>query len=187
MSVIYLELAGLNIKDTPDTFQSGNWDGYPPSQIPQAFQVSPTAGYGGTWGGIQDVNVPQFTMIPYTGYDTNFGATSEAFVAAFKTIPYSGYNTNFAGTSYINVSEFPTTDIDSVIEYPKTQFVYFKLKGYNPITQNYENWIIKEDITSRPELFDPGRNPPSVDKDVYRKPPSGDALVNITIVARWIQ
>lgn len=188
MSVIFLELAGLNIQDTPDLFPSSHWDGYAPNPLPQAFSQGTAFGLGNTWGALTLIPaINQLTNIPYIGYDTNFGASIEPVVIPFKSIPYIGYNTNFAATPYNNVSEFTQVDLDSVIEYPKAQFVYIKLKGFNPNTQTYENWVIKEDITSRPELFDPGRHPPTVERDVYRAPPSGHALVNITIIARWIQ
>lgn len=188
MSVIYLELANVNIQDTSmNTYSSGRWDGYADNPIPENFAQGSTAGYGGTWGGIQSVNVPPFGIIPYIGYDTNFAASAEPIVILFVNGKYTGYDTNFAAVPASLAPQFPVTDVDSVSEYPKTQFVYFKLKGYNPNTHSYENWIIKEDITTRPEEFNPGAHNPSIERDVYRQPPSGDALVNITIVARWIQ
>ncbi len=188
MTVVYLELAGLNIHDSPDSFPVAHWDGYTPSLIPQAFSQGTANGTNASWGDtVLTGTLNSLTNIPYIGYTTNFAASNEARFVTFSSVPYIGYNTNFGGTFYNNVSEVPTTDIDSVIEYPKTQFVYFKLKGYNPNTHSYEVWIIEEDITSRPELFDPGRHVPSVERDLFKGPPSGHALVNITIVARWIQ
>jgi hypothetical protein len=188
MSVIYLELAGTNIQDTQDLFPLGHWDGYNNSPIPQAFSQGIALGLGNTWGGLAlTTTVNSITNFPYIGYTTNFAASNEPVVEKFINGSYVGYTTNFGGSAYNNTSEFTNTDIDSVIDYPKAQFVYFKLKGFNPNTQTYENWIIKEDITSRPELFDPGRNPPTRDLGVFTTPPSGHALVNIVIVARWIQ
>lgn len=188
MSVIYLELAGLNINDTQDLFPHGHWDGYAPSPLPQAFSQGISFNIANTWGGlILTTTLNSLTNIPYIGYTTNFAGSIKNLASEIINGNYSGYTTNFAGLPYNNVLSVPITDINSVIEFPKTQFAYFKLKGFNPNTQSYEAWIIQEDITSRPELFDPGRNPPSIDFDINRKPPSGHALVNITIVARWIQ
>lgn len=188
MSVIYLELAGLNIQDTTDLFPHGHWDGYAPNPIPQAFSQGISFNIANTWGcQIMNTTLNSLTNIPYIGYTTNFAGSIDSIISQFINGNYVGFTTNFAGLAYNNVMEIPVTDIDSVIEFPKTQFVYFKLKGFNPNTQTYENWIIQEDITSRPELFDPGRHPPTRDLGVSTTPPSGHALVNITIVARWIQ
>jgi hypothetical protein len=187
MTVVYLELAGLNIQDTQEFFPVGHWDGYVPTLIPQAFQQGIFVGTSENWTGVQVTNGNLISNIPYQGYTTNWNGFSETTPPHYQNIPYIGYTTNFGAAPENIVSQFNNVDLNSVIEYPKTQFVYFKLKGYNPQTLSYENWIVKEDITSRPELYDPGRNPPNVERDVFKTPPSGHALVNITIVARWIQ
>lgn len=188
MSVAFLELIGLNIQDGSDLFfTTSHWDGYAPAPLPQAFSQGSALGLASTWGGLAlTTTTNSLTNVPYIGYDTNFQAVPQA-MQTFSVVGYAGYTTNFAGLPYNNTGNVPVTDYDSVIEYPKNQFVYIKLKGFNPSSQTYENWIIKEDITSRPELFDPGRHPPTTDYGVYRAPPSGHALVNITIIARWIQ
>ena len=188
MSVVYLELAGINISDTKDLFPVGYWDGYAPSPILQSFAQGTPLTQANTWGGlVLTTTLNSLTNIPYIGYTTNFAGSIKNLSSEFINGNYVGFTTNFAGLPYNNVLSVPVTDINSVIEYPKTQFVYFKLKGFNTNTHTYEAWTIKEDITSRPELFDPGRNPPTRDLGVNTTPPSGHALVNITIVARWIQ
>ena len=184
MTLVYLELAGLNIQDNTDLFPVGHWDGYGPP-VPQAFSQGTGVGLGNTWGGAV-VTPVLFQVAAYAGYTTNWGGFIETGPPPFTSVAYSGYTTNFGGARDTS-PPYTNIDLDSVIEYPKTQFIYFKMKGYNTNTQTYENWVIKEDITSRPELFDPGRNPPSVERDLYKTAPSGHALVNITIVARWIQ
>lgn len=186
MTLVYLELAGLNIQDTPDIFPVGHWDGYAPP-LPQAFSQGTPVGNNATWGGTILPLGFRFLTVPYAGYTTNYGATPEPVFVPFQAIPYVGYTTNYGGKFAVPTDMATTIDLNSVIEFPKTQFIYYKLKGFNTTTHAYEIWVIKEDITSRPELFDPGRAPPTIERDVFRVPPTGDALVNITIVARWIQ
>jgi hypothetical protein len=101
-----------------------------------------------------------------------------------------GYGINYGGiiadpTSLINNPYF--VDNQQYITWPKDQQIYYKLVGYNTQTQLFETWIITEEIIPRPELFDPTRNPPSIDYNVYFAPPSGNKLSNIKIVGRWIQ
>ncbi len=71
--------------------------------------------------------------------------------------------------------------------WPKDQFIYYKLVGYNTNTQTFETWIVIENIVNRPETFDPTGSFPNVDNGIFFTPPSGNPLVNVKIVGRWIQ
>jgi hypothetical protein len=187
MSTVYQGLSGLSIQDSSDIYTGSHWDGYFPNPVPQAFlQGTPNAS-NQNWGGVILAVPTGLNNIPYIGYDTNFTAMVEPIFVPFKNIPYIGFTTNFAGTQYNNVLSVPNVDLDSVIGNPKPKLIYYKLKGYNPLTQLYETWIEIEDITSRPEQFNPGNHFPTRERDVYQFAPSNDALVNIVIVGRWIQ
>lgn len=187
MALVQIDLATLNMSNVPESFPGGHWESSASDVIAPAFALGIYEGNFLNWGGAVVSTTNFFTSQPYAGYTTNFGAVIDAgTLNTFRGDVYQGYSTNF-GAEFNNSSELDPRDIDSVIEYPKDQFIYYKVKGYNPITQTYETWVEKEDITSRPELFDSGRHPPTIERDVNKLAPSGNALVNITIVARWIQ
>lgn len=107
---------------------------------------------------------------------------------------YGGYNAAYGGVIAITNPVIPnvntvTTQMDNlpVLTWPKDQQVYYKLVGFNTNTQTFETWIIAENIVPRTETFDPTKNFPNIDFGVYFTPPSGNTLVNIKIVGRWIQ
>jgi len=148
-------------------------------------------GYCLNWGGFDHQN----SRIPvknteYIGYTSNWGITeTPAMLDTFANAPYLGYSSNMSGTKELEGPSLTDNDIDSVIDYPKTETVYYKLRGWNPNTNTFESWVISEIITGRPELFDPipGRQPPNVERDLFKTPPSGNNLVDIIIVSRWIE
>lgn len=175
--------------DTIEGFPSGSWGSYSESISPVEFQDGFYEGNYQNWGCFNtNTTLNLFQSPTYAGYTTNFGGIQETtMLNSFSNGAYAGYTTNFGGQNVSTIPDFTVVDYNSVIDHPKDQFLYYKLKGFNTITQTYETWIEKEDITARPELFDAGRNPPTIERDVNRIAPSGNALVNITIVARWIQ
>lgn len=175
--------------DTPDFGSVAKWDGYT-TVVNLHFTDGRFQGNFLNWGGFDmQSTLAFFNNSPYAGYTTNFAATENSFivVASFVNSPYAGYTTNFAGIQLLENRSEEDVDIDSVIDHPKDQRIYYKLRGYNTSTQQYETWVIVENITGRPELFDPNRNPPNVENDVYKTAPSTNSLDNITIVGRWIQ
>lgn len=100
---------------------------------------------------------------------------------------YQGYAINLA-TAVANETIASTpNDNQQVIGWTKDQQIYYKLVGFNTNTQSFETWIIAEQIVPRPETFDPTGNFPNIDYNVFFTPPSGNKLVNIKIVGRWIQ
>lgn len=107
---------------------------------------------------------------------------------------YDGIATNFDTRSII-APQTIQTDNNPPLIHPKDQTIYYKVSGYNPNTSLYETWIIAENIVPRPELFNtpgslpinPDSSPPNVDLDIFYTPPSGNPLINIKIVGRWIQ
>jgi hypothetical protein len=131
-----------------------------------------------------------FTNQPHSGYNTNWGKIEVGGISgAFAAQPYVGYNTNYSALGEYDNRAIYNSDINSVVDHPKDQTIYYKLKGWNPLTSAYEVWVISENITGRPELFDPtpGRSPPNVERDIFKTPPSGNSLTGIVIVARWAQ
>jgi hypothetical protein len=141
------------------------------------------------WGGASIIDESSQPQIPYTGpYMVSFGGTvvtNNQNAIAPTTV--TGYNIGYGATITINIPVGAKNDLDPVAPHPKNQTIFFKLSGFNPQTQQLENWVISEEIVVRPELFDPTRSPPNVDFGIFTTPPSGHALTNIKIVARWIQ
>lgn len=103
----------------------------------------------------------------YTGFMADFGST-----------PATGFTSTTSNTMVNNQPLEP---------WPKDQQIYYKMVGFNTNTQTFENWIIVENIVERTETFDPTGNFPNIDYGVFFTPPSGNPLVNIKIVGRWIQ
>jgi len=176
---------GFSLPSTGD-----HWDGYA-GTTPIQFTDGVFQGYMLDWGSYdnQNVNSPFFNQ-PYAGYNSNWGGvTSDNMVDSFKNELYTGYNTNWGKYEQPIEESLFDIDINSVIDHPKDQTIYYKLKGWNPLTSSWEAWVISENITGRPELFDPvpGRHPANVERDVFKTPPSGNNLVNIVIVSRWIE
>ena len=171
--------------------QGDRWGGAPQATTPTSLDgQSPFQGYMLNWGSHLDQDVlNMYDDMGYSGYTTNFGShQTNGSINAFENGVYAGYSTNWGRESLIE-GERSVNNVDknSIILHPKDQIIYFKLKGWNPNTQTYETWVITEDITGRPELFDPGRHPPNFDDGIYYTPPSNNQLENITIVARWFQ
>lgn len=189
MTLVQTLLTTQIIVDSLEAYPSGNWGGYDELVSPVEFNDGYFEGNFQNWGGFQNTGALNlFVNAPYAGYTTNFnGSQQNGALNAFLNAQYAGYTTNFNVQNLSKAPEMGEVDYNSVIDHPKDQFVYYKLKGFNPITQTYEIWIEKEDITARPELFDLGRIPPTYERGVNLIAPSGNALVNITIVARWIQ
>lgn len=179
--------------------QSGRWGSISASTAtPVADLASPFQGYLLNWGGFdeQTTNSPEFSK-PYIAYNTNWAGYDMQSVtqATFVNQPYTGYNTNW-GAYREKEDDQPSAldvDIDSVVDHPKDQIIYYKLKGWNPNTLAYEVWTISHNITGRTTLdgalFDPnpGRSPANVERDLFKTPPSGNTLENIVIVARWFE
>ena len=172
------------------TGDNAHWDGYS-----ETYSTNILGGLfqGGflNWGGFDAPygQIP-FANQPYMGYNTNWGGFSTSYdQVPLINQPYMGYNTNWGTLSEIDNNSINDIDINSVIDHPKDQTIYYKLKGWNPLTSAYEVWVISENITGRPELFDPtpGRSPPNVERDIFKTPPSGNSLTGIVIVARWAQ
>jgi hypothetical protein len=189
MTLVQTLLTTQIIVDSLEAFPVGNWGCYQESISPIEFVDGYFTGNYENWGGtIRNDALNSFTGPAYAGYTTNWGGTPEVgALDSFINAAYAGYTTNFGGNTINPIPDMAVVDVDSVINNPKDQFIYYKLKGYNPNTLSYETWIEKENITARPELFDPGNNPPTYERNVNLISPSGAALVNITIVARWIQ
>lgn len=168
-------------------YTSGNWTNADTSPS----YVTINGDYQGSnlnWGGFNtSVIETRFASIPYQGYSSNFsGDTKNASPDVFQSVQYQGYTTNWGGQSLINTTSEDNSDINSVIDFPKEFTVFYKLKGYNNNLDDYETWVISENITGRPELFNPEGEPPNVERDLFKTPPSGNPLTDIIIVGRWI-
>lgn len=187
-----------SIYDGPDSGPGADhWDGYVYSTS-QPFIDGLFQGYFQNWGIFDEQSVNgAYTDQQYSGYNTNFGGFVQNNTnGAFVNNVYTGFNTNFGATD-LTLLQSPKgvldVDIDSVVDYPKDQTIYYKLKGWNPITLSYESWVISENITGRPPLDgglfdpDPGRQPPNIERNIFTTPPSGNSLVDIVITARWIE
>lgn len=155
--------------------------------------VGSTNIFGGdmtNWGATSIVDEASTLQQTFTGgYMVTYGALplNNILGAAFQPQGVTGINTGYGAAISLNIGVITSADMDPVAPHPKNQTIFFKLSGFNPQTQQLENWIISEEIVPRPELFDPTRSPPTVDFGVFTTPPSGHALTNIKIVARWIQ
>lgn len=149
-----------------------------------------TGNNDGHWDGYSGAYETNLTGGILQGYFLNWGGFDmQTVIGAATEIPYMGYNSNWSNLPISPNFVFDTVDINSVIDQPKDQTIYYKLKGWNPLTSSYESWIITENITGRPEQFSAtsGRQPPNVERDIFKTAPSGNSLVNIVIAARWIQ
>jgi hypothetical protein len=189
MTLVQTLLTTQIIVDSPEAFPAESWGCSSVSVSLTEFVDGSYTGNYQNWGGsINNAALNSFEHPGYAGYTTNWLATPEVgALNSFTNAQYAGYTTNFGAQPVNTVPDLAVIDIDSVKDYPKDQFVYYKLKGYNPNTMTYETWVEKETITARPEVFDPGQNPPTYERSIDSIAPSGAALVNITIVARWIE
>ncbi len=191
-SVGQLSLSNINIFDTPGyTSGADHWDGQT-CILPLQFTDGAYQGGFLSFGGFNEQSaVNLFSNLPYSGYTSNFGGINieNNIVNASSNLSYIGYTTNYGATAQSTDNVLTDTDLNSIINHPKDQFLYYKLKGYNNLTSSYESWVVKENITGRPELFDNGNdiNPPNIERDIYFSSPSGNTLSNIVIVARWIE
>jgi len=87
---------------------------------------------------------------------------------------YTGQSTNSLGTAdltttLVNLIKIPftqDTEVNTTVNVTTGYNVYYKMQGYNPITQKYEDWH--------------SMDAPLMD------PPSGHTLENISIVGTWI-
>ena len=188
MALVQIITSNTNLIDSPNFAPADRWDGYV-CETNNNFIAGFFQGYCLNWDGFNTLGVlNNFSNMPYSGYTTNFaGMDLPPALNTFINSSYSGYTTNFGGEESFANRSLDNVDNDTVIDHPKDQTIFFKLKGFNPSTQSYETWVVSEEITSRPETFDPGRNPPNYMDDVYKTPPSNNNLVNIIIVARWIE
>ena len=90
-----------------------------------------------------------------------------------KFASYTGQSTNSFGSADIQISLAGALDIPSILDAELNSTVtittgyntYYKLQGWNPITQKYEYWHCM--------------GTPLVN------PPSGNALENVSIVSTW--
>ena len=133
----------------------------------------------------------------YTPADRWDGYAESPVLLSSTLVPgtFQGYCLNWDGQQLVEERGSDERDNDSVIDYPKTQFIYYKLKGFNKQTCLWESWIVKNIITARPEQFQhleeitefEGRHPPNFEKDIFKSAPSANELTNVTIVGRWIE
>jgi hypothetical protein len=194
MATVQIILSSTTIFDDHSYTTSSKWDG---TSVATALSFNDQVNYQGYffWGGFEQTQtINSFTNQSYAGYNTNWAGTEQIqSINSFTNQSYAGYNTNWDGTQVINITSTQNVDYNSVIDHPKDQTIYYKLKGYNPITQSYESWVISHNITARPSLdgglFEQNSNryPPNIERDIFKTPPSGNALVNIVIVSRWIE
>lgn len=123
----------------------------------------------------------------YQGDFLNWGGFGMGPVGSFIDTAYQGYSTNWdVIDNLIGGLSSAVVDVNSLKNLPKAHTIFYKLRGYNPVTEEYEVWVISEDITTRPETFNPGNNPPNRENSIYYTPPSGNQLNDIVIVARWL-
>lgn len=163
--------------------------------------ISSSAGGNFVFGGMANTTGPQDSNAFQGNISQNFGgaANSQSGITADLTYQnlfqgYTGNAISFGGklAEIIEIepgSNTNTTQMDNmpILTWPKDQKIYYKLVGYNTATQTFETWIISENIVPRTETFDPTENFPNIDYNVFFTPPSGNSLVNIKIVGRWIQ
>lgn len=81
-------------------------------------------------------------------------------------VGYSGIYTGSQGTSALDLSSINTVPLDTTANVSPSYNTYYKLQGFNPLTGQYEDWHSMNE-----PLFDP---------------PSGNALLNISIVYSWV-
>ncbi len=123
----------------------------------------------------------------YQGDFLNWGGFGMGAVGSFTDSAYQGYSTNWdIIDNLIGGLSAATVDVNSLKDLPKDQTIYYKLRGYNPNTDDFEVWVISENITTRPETFNPGNHPSNRENSLYYTPPSGNQLNDIVIVARWL-
>ena len=123
----------------------------------------------------------------YSGNSASYGNTIFAVSPFIDTEKYSGNSANYGETSLNDGYQLGIIDYDATSIYPKTQITYYKLRGYNSLTQQYETWVTSENIVERPELYTPGNNPPNYFNSIFYTPPSGNTLQNIVIIGKWVQ
>lgn len=194
MAVVQLINLIAQISDSSHYTACDRWDGYV-CPTPRDFPEGPFQGYMLDWGGFYNTNtLGSFNNMGYPGYTTNFGGISlEQAIGSFTNQQYAGYTTNWGKYEEPIDSSLYDSALDTIIRHPKDQYVYYKLRGWNPLTSNYETWIVKHDITGQASLDggvydpDPGTQPPNIERDVFKTPPSGNTLENIIIAARWFE
>lgn len=186
--------SGQNIVETPHFTAADRWDGYAEA-LGKDFPDGKFQGYSLNWGSYDSPAYDPFQNKQYSGYTTNWNSQNiDGTIGAFANQLYAGYTTNWG-----QYSDQPITtssenlDPNTIKDFPKDQTTYYKLKGYNPLTETYEVWVVSHDITGRPPLDgglfnpNPGESPPNVERDVFKTPPSGNTLTGIIIVARWME
>lgn len=196
MAITQIVLTNAGMEDDFYFTPGDRWDGYalPSANTSMVTDLNSFQGYCLNWNGFNHIPVNSNNNLQYSGYTTNFaGFAVDGTLNSAVNSPYVGYTTNWGQYGQPVTKSINDVDKDSVIDHPKDETIYYKLKGWNANTQQYESWIISHNITGRPsldgQLFDPipGREPPNVERDVFKTPPSGNTLSNIIIVARWIE
>lgn len=151
-------------------------------------------GASGNWAG-QNFDVNTFSNNLETQYTGNYIASfgfleSPSSYNGVVDQVYVGYMADFgsvAATGFTSTTSNTMINNQPLAPWPKDQKIYYKLVGFNTGTQTFETWIIVENIVDRVETFDPTKDFPNVDYGIFFTPPSGNPLVNIKIVGRWIQ
>src|SRR6185369_30687 len=143
MTLVQTLITTQIIVDSLEAYPGGNWGSTTMSVSPLEFLDGYFTGNFLNWGGTININtINGFDGPAYAGYTTNWLATPElGALNAFQNAAYAGYTTNFGGSVVGTNPDLGLVDVDSVKDYPKDQFIYYKLKGYNPNTMTYETWI----------------------------------------------
>lgn len=195
MATTQIVMTTLNLNDGKYISPTGQWAGTAISSNTSEIETGKFLGYCLNWNGFNNQQVlNSISPEAYAGYSTNFdGININGAIDSFQNEQYTGYTTNWG--KYVEPVEESVYDVDkdTTIDHPKDQTIYYKLRGWNPLTSTYESWVISQNITARPALDgglfdpDPGRQPPNIERDVFKTPPSGNTLTGIIIVSRWIE
>ena len=149
---------------------SGNWDGqnFDVNTFSNNLETQYVGGPITSFGTLESPN----------SYDGVVDQHYEGFMVDYGAVVATGFSSITSNTMINNQPLAP---------WPKDQKIYYKMVGYNTNTQTFETWIIVENIVDRVETFGPTNDFPNIDYGVFFTPPSGNPLVNIKIVGRWIQ
>lgn len=187
---------GQHLVETPSFTPADRWDGYSEESIGKDFPDGKFQGYQLNWGTFDNQeSFNPFQNQQYSGYLSNWGGQNlNGTFNAFSNEQYVGYSTNWGKYDDQPIdTSIKDIDMNTIVDFPKEKKTYYKLRGYNPLTQQFEAWVVSHNITGRPPLDgglfdpDPGREPPNVERDVFKTPPSGNTLTDIIIVGRWIE
>ena len=186
MATIQIVLNTKGMLDGYNYSPLGKW-----STSATAINIRMVDGYDypsiGKWNSQVKVLELAFQDGKYQGYFLNWGGFGMGAVGSCINYPYQGYSTNWdIIDNMIGGLSAATVDVNSLKDLPKDKTIFYKLRGYNPITEEFEVWVISENITTRPEIFNPGNHPSNRENTLYYTPPSGNQLNDIVIVARWL-